>query len=56
MRIGVPMAEGHGCAALAEQAHRRLARLTGGGHHARRADRSGADRRSVAGPLAGRLR
>jgi DNA-binding SARP family transcriptional activator len=50
-------AEQHGLAALAELAHRSLATLTGGGHHARRADQWRARiAASVEGPLRERLR
>lgn len=57
VRAGVRIAEVHGFAALAEQGHRRLARLTGSSHHARRADKIRAQIvASVDGTLSDRLR
>jgi DNA-binding SARP family transcriptional activator/tetratricopeptide (TPR) repeat protein len=57
LRAAARLAERHGFAALAAQAHRATAEATGSAHHARRADRWRARiERSVDGPLRDRLR
>jgi DNA-binding SARP family transcriptional activator/tetratricopeptide (TPR) repeat protein len=53
LRAAARLAERHGFAALAQQAHRDIATLTGSDHHARRAQRW---RARIAGSVSGSLR